>query len=80
MESNQNEILKEMAMGNGEKLDAFATLYGCQSEAGKAEVKAVRKSEFILINKNSNSTQEWLQNFNNVISANKEKVSNCTKI
>lgn len=80
VEANQNEILKEMSMGNGEKLDTFATLYGCQSDAGKAEFKAVSKSEFILINKNSNSTQEWVQNFNNVMSANKEKVSNCTKI
>ncbi len=80
VEANQNDILKEMSMGSGEKLETLAALYGCQSEAGKAQFKAMTKSEFILINKNSATSQEWLQNLNTVIDANKDKVSNCASI
>lgn len=80
VDANQNEILKEMSMGTGEKLETLASLYGCQSDTGKAEFKAMTKSEFLLINKNTANSQEWLQNLNTVIDANKDKVSNCASI
>lgn len=80
VEANQSEILKEMSMGTGEKLETLASLYGCDSAQAKQEFKILTKSEFELINKSTQNSYEWVQNFNSVIGANRDKISQCQSI
>jgi hypothetical protein len=80
VEANQNEILKDMAMGSGEKIETLATLYGCSTDQAKQEFKSLAKQEFQLINQRSDNTQNWITNFNSVVKANKDKVSSCSQI
>ena len=41
VEVNKSELLKDMAKGDGESLDTFASLYGCQTASSKKDFKEV---------------------------------------
>ncbi|MCK6599105.1 MAG: DUF3015 domain-containing protein [Bdellovibrionaceae bacterium] len=80
VEVNKSELLKDMAKGDGESLDAFASLYGCQTASSKKEFKEITKSQFEIINSNKENHQIWIKNLNTVLKANKDKVHSCNVI
>ncbi len=77
---NRQEILNDMAMGSGEKLETLAMLYGCSNNQAVADFKLLTKNEFNLINSNDENNEAWAKNLNKVIVSNKNKIENCTQI
>ena len=64
VEINQNEITRQMAMGQGDKVETLASLYGCQTDNSKKTFIEVSRTEFGKIQPHGNvKPNEFIKNF-----------------
>ena len=64
-EVNKDDLSREMAKGEGEKLATLAALYGCESEASRADfAKATQAAYGRILPSTETSVTEMVQNLN----------------
>ena len=65
-EVNKDDLSREMAKGEGEKLQTLASLYGCETEASRTEFsKAAQAAYGRILPTSTTSVTEMVQNLNN---------------
>lgn len=67
VKSNQKELLQEMAKGEGERLEAFATLYGCVGEKTKVFTTSAQTNYAVIVTSQDVSAEEILVNVSKII-------------
>lgn len=67
-EANQADLSREIAQGQGEKLQTLAALYGCQGEAQQAFASKAQASYSAIIPSSEVTATEMVQNMNNELS------------
>ena len=78
VEVNQNEITRQMSMGQGDKVETLASLYGCQTDTSKKIFIEVSRTEFGKIQPHSNvKPNEFIENLNQVINENSARLADC---
>lgn len=64
-EVNKDDLSREMAKGEGEKLQTLASLYGCQTDASRAEFSKAAQAAYGRILPSANtSVTEMVKNLN----------------
>lgn len=78
VELNQNELIKEMANANGEKLNTLATLAGCASPQGQKAFGTFTQQNLRTIAPVSNTTaSEMVHNLKNQMTSSADSLSDC---
>ncbi|OYZ21474.1 MAG: hypothetical protein B7Y39_09085 [Bdellovibrio sp. 28-41-41] len=78
VEVNQNEIIRQMSMGQGDKVETLASLYGCQTDSSKKIFIEVSRTEFGKIQPHSHvKPNEFIENLNQVINENSTRLADC---
>jgi hypothetical protein len=62
VKSNQQELLQEMAKGDGERLEALATLYGCTGDKAKVFSEAAQTNYAVIVTNESITSDEMVMN------------------
>ncbi|MCB0348467.1 MAG: DUF3015 family protein [Bdellovibrionales bacterium] len=62
VKSNQKELLQEMAKGEGERLEALATLYGCTGEKVKMFSTSAQTNYAVIVTSQEVSSEELVTN------------------
>ena len=79
-EVNQDDLSREMAQGQGEKLTALASLYGCQGDASGEFAKMTQTSFERILPAEKTSAGDMIQNLNRELSTNAELSKKCQAI
>jgi Protein of unknown function (DUF3015) len=75
---NQPDIIKEMAMGQGEKVLTLASFYGCTSPASQKQFINLTKQHFSEINEKANSdAKTWMGGLKAVLESHQDLISDC---
>jgi hypothetical protein len=78
VEVNQNEITRQMSMGQGDKVETLASLYGCQTDSSKKTFIEVSRTEFGKIQPHGKvKPNEFIENLNQVINENSARLADC---
>lgn len=78
VEVNQQDLSREMAQGEGEKLNVLAGLSGCETEQSKIAFAELSQSNFEKIVPSANTNPaEMVQNLKREVSANKNVAHLC---
>lgn len=70
-ESNQEDITREMAQGQGEKLSTLASLYGCEGSKKEVFAQMAQKNYSQIVTSESQSATDLVQNLNSAVVVNK---------
>jgi len=62
VKANQKELLQEMAKGEGERLEALATLYGCSGDKTKVFSAAAQTNYAVIVTNEAISSEEVVTN------------------
>lgn len=62
VKSNQQELLQEMSKGEGERLEALATLYGCGGEKTKVFSQAAQTNYAVIVTNATITSDEMVTN------------------
>lgn len=68
-EANQSDLSREMAQGQGEKLQTLAALYGCQGDATRAFASKAQASYSAIVPSSDITATAMVQNMNNTIAS-----------
>jgi len=78
VEVNQSEITRQMSMGQGDKVETLASLYGCQTDNAKRTFIEVSRTEFGKIQPSGHvKPNEFIENLNQVINENSVRLADC---
>lgn len=79
VEVNQADLSREMAQGQGEKLNTLATLHGCLTREGQTAFSQMTKTSFAQIQPSAQTTaSEVVNNLNNQVQTNSEVKQLCS--
>lgn len=76
-EVNHDELSREMAQGQGEKLTTLASLYGCKGDAQKAFAQMTQASYGKIVPSAETSTTDMVKNLNAEFSSNTAVAGAC---
>lgn len=79
-EVNRDDISREMAQGQGEKLETLAALYGCKTEAFASFGEFTQTAYGRILPSPETSVSEMVQNLNRELKANTTLAKNCQSI
>ena len=68
-EANQADLSREIAQGQGEKLQTLASLYGCQGDAQRAFAAKAQASYSSIVSSSDVSAEAMVQNMNNTVAS-----------
>lgn len=78
-EVNQSELSREMAQGQGEKLNTLASLYGCKGEGQQVFAKMTQAGYGRILPTAETSTSEMVKNLNQEF-VSSQTVQSCSSI
>ena len=79
-EANHEELSREMAQGQGEKLTVLASLYGCKGGAQTSFAKMTQTSFSKIVPQAATSTAQMVSNLNVELGAHPEVAGACSAI
>ena len=79
-EANQQDLSREMAQGEGEKLKTLASLYGCKGEAQNSFAKMAQGSLGSIVPAPETSSVEMVKNLNAAFSSHADVANACNAI
>lgn len=79
-EVNHADLSREMAQGQGEKLNTLASLYGCKGTAQKAFASMTQNSYGQIVPAQNTSATDMVKNLNGQFAAHPEVASSCSAI
>jgi hypothetical protein len=79
-EANHDDLSREMARGQGEKLNTLASLYGCKGEAQKSFARMTQRSFAKIVPVPKISTSQMVRNLNLELAANPALANSCRPI
>ncbi len=68
-EANQADLSREIAQGQGEKLQTLASLYGCQGDAQRAFATKAQASYSSIVPTSDVTAEAMVQNMNNTVAS-----------